>query len=169
LNLSSCQLTNIAYDAEENIGGFQCLKTLILQDNPITQVYDIFTELFEGISFSLKWKAVEPLASVQALRKLILKGAPLSGAKGVDSREMIIAKLPQIVCLYFNNTSEFIQRYLQVDLDRCDISPTARRSAELLFLSRFSMPPVDEEHLNTVKRLKAIYDFPTGSNISKNI
>lgn len=126
LNLASCNITNIDFTLIKIGDNFSNLRTLILQNNPIT-----------------RWKSIEELAKLGSLRKLILKGVPLSGARGVDSREMIIAKIPQIV-----------------DLDKCDISPVARRSAELLFLSRFSVPPLDEEHQGTVERLKAVYYEP---------
>uniref|UniRef100_A0A914H2J2 Tubulin-specific chaperone E n=1 Tax=Globodera rostochiensis TaxID=31243 RepID=A0A914H2J2_GLORO len=123
LNLSSCGLSRLNLDDDD--GGFCALKTLILQGNPIC-----------------RWEAVDELARLPVLAKLILRGAPLPGARGVDSREMIIAKLPQIL-----------------DLDRCDVSPVARRSAELLFLSRFGVEPIAPEHSATLARLAAIYDM----------
>lgn len=84
----------------------------------------------------------------------MLKGCPISGARGVDSREIVIAKLPQIVEKIYKNL--FYIKNFEIELDRCDISPIARRSAELLFLSRFTMPPIEEQHKNTIERLKAI-------------
>ncbi|KAL3122898.1 hypothetical protein niasHT_010298 [Heterodera trifolii] len=129
LNVSSCALQTLNFG---DGNGFCALKTLILQDNPISL-----------------WESVDGLARLPALAKLILRGAPLPGARGVDSREMIIAKLPQIT-----------------DLDRCDVSPVARRSAELLFLSRFGADPVTVEHAATVARLATIYSIPNDGDPS---
>lgn len=42
-------------------------------------------------------------------------------------------------------------------MDKCDVSPVARRSAELLYLSRFGQLPIDPEHEKTIQRLESIY------------
>lgn len=43
-------------------------------------------------------------------------------------------------------------------MDRCDVSPVARRSAELLFLSRFGQERfIDQDHNKTIARLESVY------------
>jgi len=86
------------------------------------------------------WESINELARLPSLTKLVLKGSLLPGSKGMDSREMIIASMP-----------------LLLDLDRCDISQTSRRSSELLFLSRFGIRPVEEVHARTIARLEELY------------
>ncbi|KAL7071334.1 hypothetical protein ACQ4LE_009246 [Meloidogyne hapla] len=124
LNLSSCQLESI-YFGDSPFDGFTNLKTLILSDNPIK-----------------KWESIDQLGQLPSLEKLNVRGTFLSGSRGVESREMIIAKLPKIIYL-----------------DKCDISSSSRQSAELLFLSRFSSPPICLEHKSNIERLKLIYGF----------
>lgn len=54
---------------------------------------------------------------------------------GLDVREVLIAKLPQLV-----------------DLERCDISVVERRSAELRFLNKCGVPPISEQHVSDIER-----------------
>nr|CAD2180484.1 unnamed protein product [Meloidogyne enterolobii] len=122
LNLSSCQLENI-YFGDGFFNGFTNLNTLILCDNPIN-----------------KWESIDQLGRLPSLEKLNLRGTLLFGSRGVESREIVIAKLPKIIYL-----------------DKCDISTSLRKSAEKLFISRFSLPPICQEHKSTLERLKATY------------
>jgi len=140
LNISNCGLKSInitphSYSCSANdeiISIFPKLNTLILQDNPISD-----------------WSAIDQLAHLPSLRKLFLRGLPLPGAMGVDSREIIIAKIPGLT-----------------NLDKCIVSPAERCSAERLFLSRFrhSTPP---EHRQTVERLLAA-EPPDSSGVNPN-
>uniref|UniRef100_A0A1I8B8E8 Tubulin-specific chaperone E n=1 Tax=Meloidogyne hapla TaxID=6305 RepID=A0A1I8B8E8_MELHA len=117
---------------------FKNLILLDLQGNPFKEI-----ERLESL-FKLprQWESIDQLGQLPSLEKLNVRGTFLSGSRGVESREMIIAKLPKIIYL-----------------DKCDISSSSRQSAELLFLSRFSSPPICLEHKSNIERLKLIYGF----------
>jgi len=109
------------------------LQVLILQNNPISN-----------------WSSIDALEHITFLKKLSLKGVPLPGARGVDIREIVIAKLSTLI-----------------ELDKCDISPVERRSAELLYFTRFSeqTPP---EHQKTIERLAGIYGDRRMDSVHEN-
>ncbi|KAI1733320.1 CAP-Gly domain-containing protein [Ditylenchus destructor] len=125
LNISNCGLDSVQFSLDASNVGFDKLNTLFLQHNPNLG----------------KWSTIQELARLPSLNKLLLKGVPLAGSRGMDSREMIISKLPKLI-----------------DLDKSEITPMARRSAELLFLSRCgAFKAVEPEHRDTIERLEQIY------------
>ncbi|CAK5081268.1 unnamed protein product [Meloidogyne enterolobii] len=68
--------------------------------------------------------------------------------------------LLQFFLLILSNYRIFIKlifSFKQIYLDKCDISTSLRKSAEKLFISRFSLPPICQEHKSTLERLKATY------------
>uniref|UniRef100_A0A914LJB8 Tubulin-specific chaperone E n=1 Tax=Meloidogyne incognita TaxID=6306 RepID=A0A914LJB8_MELIC len=138
---------------------FPALKILNLDCNRIEPLEDCTTkelenidnnlDVFKGITqlsvnecnlTSQTWESIDQLGRLPSLEKLNLRRTLLFGSRGVESREIVIAKLPKIIYL-----------------DKCDISTPLRKSAEKLFISRFSLPPICQEHKSTLERLKANY------------
>uniref|UniRef100_A0A915E9D3 Uncharacterized protein n=1 Tax=Ditylenchus dipsaci TaxID=166011 RepID=A0A915E9D3_9BILA len=88
LNLSNCGLKKIEFSSDDTKIGYSKLNTLFIQHNPALD----------------KWSFIHELARLNALKKLVIRGVLLPGSRGMDSREMIVAKMAHLV-----------------DLDRCDI------------------------------------------------
>ncbi|KAF7637731.1 CAP-Gly domain-containing protein [Meloidogyne graminicola] len=143
LNLSSCQFECIHF-GDGLCAVFSNLKTLILNDNPIRETIRIY--------FLFIWESIDQLGRLPSLTKLSLRGTLLSGSRGVESREIVIAKLPKL-----NLDLLLFKKKNLIYLDKCDISPSSRQSAELLFFSRFSIHPICKEHLSALERLQSIY------------
>uniref|UniRef100_A0A915B2A7 Tubulin-specific chaperone E n=2 Tax=Parascaris univalens TaxID=6257 RepID=A0A915B2A7_PARUN len=124
LNLTECGLTNIRLP---DPAGFPDLQLLNIRYN---EIHD--------------WDSVSELARLPSLQRLFYKGNwEVEPEFGLDVREVLIAKLPQLV-----------------DLERSDISAVERRSAELRFLNKYGVAPIRPQHLIDIERLKKIYGEP---------
>uniref|UniRef100_A0A9J2PX84 Tubulin-specific chaperone E n=2 Tax=Ascaris TaxID=6251 RepID=A0A9J2PX84_ASCLU len=124
LNLTECGLINIRLPDPV---GFPALELLNIRYN---EVHD--------------WDSVSELAKLPSLQRLFYKGNwEVKPEFGLDVREVLIAKLPQLV-----------------DLERCDISVVERRSAELRFLNKCGVPPISEQHVSDIERLKKVHGEP---------
>jgi hypothetical protein len=124
---------------------FQCgFESFVL---PPEAGFNNLETLFINDNHFTTWDSVNELARLPSLTKLVLKGH-MPGSRGLSVREMVIAKIPKLI-----------------DLDRCDISPVERRSAEILFLNRFGQEPIEEVHRSDIARLSALHGPP--ENVKK--
>ncbi|KHN72739.1 Tubulin-specific chaperone E [Toxocara canis] len=82
------------------------------------------------------WESVSEIAKLPALQQLLYNGNwQVKPEFGLDVREVLIAKLPKLI-----------------DLERSEISPVERRSAEIRFLNKYSVSPVCQQHVNDIER-----------------
>ncbi|VDK49087.1 unnamed protein product [Anisakis simplex] len=132
LNLTDCALTSVRLP--EPIG-FAQLETLNLRDNDIND-----------------WESISELARLPSLERLFCKGSAMvpKSEFGLDIREIVIAKLPNLI-----------------DLERTDISAVERRSAEIRFLNNYSRPPISQHHIRDIERLTKIHGEPDVVALSK--
>lgn len=56
----------------------------------------------------IQWESITQLARLPSLTRLMLKGVLLPGDRGMDSREMIIAKMPSLVRLTLSPSFTFL-------------------------------------------------------------
>uniref|UniRef100_A0A183U0L6 Ubiquitin-like domain-containing protein n=1 Tax=Toxocara canis TaxID=6265 RepID=A0A183U0L6_TOXCA len=99
------------------------------------------------------WESVSEIAKLPALQQLLYNGNwQVKPEFGLDVREVLIAKLPKLI-----------------DLERSEISPVERRSAEIRFLNKYSVSPVCQQHVNDIERLKRVHGEPDIVNQTMNL
>uniref|UniRef100_A0AC34Q2A9 Tubulin-specific chaperone E n=1 Tax=Panagrolaimus sp. JU765 TaxID=591449 RepID=A0AC34Q2A9_9BILA len=120
LSVRYCRLKNIAFES-----GFTNLEVLVA----------------DGNEFS-RWEDISDLKKFPKLKKLTLK-CLIPGECGVDTREMLISKLENLI-----------------ELDHCDISVLERKNAERQFLLRIGMMrPIAQVHYLDFERLSEKHHF----------
>ncbi|CAI2351267.1 unnamed protein product [Caenorhabditis sp. 36 PRJEB53466] len=133
LSLANCGITSlIEFDGSSK---FPRLEYLNLRKNLI-----------------LKWRSVNALRSLKNLKQLLFDCKKLEAEKGINTYEVVIAKLSSLI-----------------DLNRFDVTEVERRSAEIRFINKYAAIQEKEDHSEDITRLVAIHGEPTIDTAKKGL
>uniref|UniRef100_A0AC35GTM5 Tubulin-specific chaperone E n=1 Tax=Panagrolaimus sp. PS1159 TaxID=55785 RepID=A0AC35GTM5_9BILA len=152
----------ITFDNLRSLGSLPKLKYLNISNcnvSKITVTQSLFSALEKLVASEnrfLHWNDIMDLNKLQNLKQLVLQ-VRLPVPKGMDPREVMVVKFPNII-----------------EIDRLDISPVYRRNCEYDFMTKIStLNPIPPYFMADIQRLQKIYpdfelEIPSKTSTAKN-